>query len=79
MCHYGPLQYQEVMLSLRHCLRDFTSGPVVENMPCNARDGGSVLGWEIKVSEAAELLSPMCTSKERLSTTIKILSAAIKP
>ena len=80
MCHYGPWQYQEVMLSLRHCLRDFTSGPVVENLPCNAGDGGSILGWEINVSEAAELLSPMCTtSRESLSTTIKILSAAIKP
>ena len=60
-CHYGPLQYQEGMLSLRHCLRDFTSGLVVKNLPCSAEDGGSILGWEIKVPDA-ELLSPVCTT-----------------
>ena len=30
--------------------RDFPGGPVVKNPSCNARDSGSILGWETKIS-----------------------------
>ena len=37
--------------------RDFTGGPVVENLPSHARDVGSVPGWETKIPHVAKRLS----------------------
>ena len=35
---------------------------MVTNPPCNARDTGSVPGWETKIPHAAEQLSPHATT-----------------
>ena len=35
---------------------DFPGAPVVKNLPCNAGDGGSILGWGTKIPHAAEML-----------------------
>ena len=32
--------------------RDFPGGPVVKNLPCNAEDAGSILGWGTKILHA---------------------------
>ena len=73
-CHYGPLQYQEGMLSLRHCLRDFTSGLVVKNLPCSAEDGGSILGWEIKVF-VAKTKTKQNKKASRFTSVARMLTA----
>ena len=38
-------------------LRDFPGGPVVENLPCNAGDTGSIPGWGAKIPYVWEQLS----------------------
>ena len=40
---------------------DFPGGPVVKNLPCNARDVGLIPGWGTKIPYAVEQLSP-CTA-----------------
>ena len=38
--------------------RDFPSGPVVKNPPCNVRDMGSIPGQGAKILQAMEQLKP---------------------
>ena len=38
--------------------RDFPGDPVIENLSCNAGDGGLVSGLETKIAHALEQLSP---------------------
>ena len=35
-------------------LWDFPDGPVVKNLPCNAGDVGSILGWGTKIPQAMQ-------------------------
>ena len=39
-------------------MRDFPGGPVVKNLPCNARDPGSIPVWETKIPHATGQPSP---------------------
>ena len=39
--------------------RDFPGDPVIENLSCNAGDGGLVSGLETKIAHALEQLSPL--------------------
>ena len=41
--------------------RDFPGGPVVKNLPCNARDTGSIPGQGIKIPQARDQLS-LCSA-----------------
>ena len=43
---------------------DFSGGPVVKNLLCNAGDSGSILSQETKIPHAAELLRPRATTRE---------------
>ena len=38
---------------LKNLLGDFLGGPVVKNMPSNAGNTGSVLGWGTKIPHGA--------------------------
>ena len=42
---------------------DFSSGPVVRNLPCIAGDTGLIPGWGTKIPHVAEQLSPSATTK----------------
>ena len=45
------------------CWGDSPGGSVVENLPCNVGDAGSVPGWGTKIPHAAaELLKPACSA-----------------
>ena len=44
---------------------DFPGGPVVKNLPSNARDTGSIPGWGTKISHAAGQLSTCAATKEK--------------
>ena len=44
--------------------RDFTAGPVLKNLPCNAGDTGSIPGPGTKIPYATEQLSPCTTTTE---------------
>ena len=46
---------------------DFPGGPVVQNLPCDAGDAGSVPGWGTKIPHAAEILCPSAGTTEPLS------------
>ena len=41
--------------------RDLPGGPVVKNLPCDARDAGSVVGQGTKIPHAAGRLSSCAT------------------
>ena len=45
-------------------LGDFPGGPVVKNLPCNARNTNSIPGQGTKISHPGEQLSPCLTTKE---------------
>ena len=44
--------------------RDFPGGPVVENLPSNAGDTGSIPGQGTKIPHAAGQLSPCTATNE---------------
>ena len=44
--------------------QDFPGGPVVKNLPCNARDASSIPGWGTKIPYAMKQLSPPATTTE---------------
>ena len=46
---------------------DFPGGPVVENLPSNAGDTGSIPGQGTKIPHAAGQLSPRATTTELVS------------
>ena len=50
-------------------MRDFPSGPVVKNPPCNAGDVSSIPGQGTKIPHAVEQLSPPATTTELLYHT----------
>ena len=52
---------------------DFPNVPVVKNPSSNAGDKGSIPGWETKIPQDAEQLSPLATSRESM-TVIKDLT-----
>ena len=54
--------------------RDFPGGPVVRNLPCNAKDMGSVPGRATKTPHAMEQLSP-CAQLESSSVASKTNAA----
>ena len=47
-------------------MKDFLSGPVVKNPPCNAEDEGSIPAWGTKIPQAKEQLSPCAATAESL-------------
>ena len=59
--HQGPLCPRRSSLSLpwdfKTAGRDFPGGRVVENLPCNAGDAGSIPGWRTKIPHVLEQLS----------------------
>ena len=54
-------------MSAKNRVGDFPGGPVVQNLPCNAGDVGSILGRETKIPHAARQLSPCATVKTQHS------------
>ena len=46
--------------SQEHNAWDFPGGPMVQNLPCNARDASSNPGWGTKIPHAATT-GPMCS------------------
>ena len=64
---------------------DFPGGPVVKNLPCNAKDVGSIPSQGTKIPHAIQQLSQRATTRESMSykeyiqhATKKILHAATK-
>ena len=51
------------MVSKDSRVGDFSGGPVVKNLQCNAGDLGSILSQETKIPHAAELLRPRATTR----------------
>ena len=45
--------------------RDFPGGPVVENLPSNAGDVGSIPGQGTKIPYASGQLNPSATTREK--------------
>ena len=48
----------------KHHWRDFPSGPVVKNLPCDAGDASSIPGQGTKSPHAMEQRSPLSTTTE---------------
>ena len=48
-------------------LGDFSGGPVIKNLPCNAGDVNSIPGWRAKIPRASEQLSPGTSTTETAS------------
>ena len=55
---------------------DFHGGPVVRNLPCNARDVGSIRGQGTKTPSATGQLSP-CTQLLNLRMATKLQHSQI--
>ena len=51
-------------LLFRKQTRDSAGSPMVKDLPCSARDLGSILGWGTKISHTAEQLSLHATTTE---------------
>ena len=49
---------------MRRCSGDFPGGPVVKNPPSNARDAGSIPGWETKIPHAVGQVRPRAATTE---------------
>ena len=45
--------------------QDFTGGPLIKNLPCNAGDVGLTSGQETKILYAMGQLSPCATAREK--------------
>ena len=65
-------------------MRDFPCGPTVKDLPCNAMDTGSILGWGTKIPYATEQRSPcvpateaVCSNKR--SRVMKRRSRVLQP
>ena len=54
---------QSEILHLLSAWWDFPGGSAIKNLPCNARDAGSIPGWGTKVPHAAEQLSPRTAAR----------------
>ena len=54
---------QALVVSKDSRVGDFSGGPVVNNLQCNAGDLGSILSQETKIPHAAELLRPRATTR----------------
>ena len=52
-------------------MRDFTCGPVVKNLPCNAADVGLIPGQGSKIPPAVEQLS-LCTPTTEAQTATRV-------
>ena len=52
--------------NLKYLSGDFPDAPVVKNLPCNAKDMGSVPGLGTKIPHATEQLSLCATTTEPL-------------
>ena len=65
-------------LSEIHVWEDFTGGPVVKNLPFNARDSGSIPNGGTKILYASEQLIPWATVQKMPRDTMKIPHAATK-
>ena len=59
-------------------LRNFPGGPVVKNLPSNARDVGLILSWGIKILYVSEWLSPCIATRETPHTATKRPHGATK-
>ena len=46
---------------------DVLSGPVVKNLPSNARDAGLIPGWGPRIPRAVEQIRPSTTTRQSLS------------
>ena len=57
---------------------EFPGGPVVENLPCNAVDMGSIPGWGTKIPHAMEQLSSCATTRESMHHNEKTRPATTK-
>ena len=45
------------IMTSKNSVRDFPGGPVVKNLPSNARDAGSIPGWGTKIPHTVRQLS----------------------
>ena len=63
-CHFGISVTHELTkrsLKKKHtAIRDFPGGPVVQNLPCNAGNVGSIPGWGTKIPHVVGATEPMC-------------------
>ena len=79
-----PSSYGAVLTKTN--LSGFPGGPVVKNLPCNAGDMSSTLGWGTKISRAVEELSLSTPTREFVRcnrnshmTQMKILQLQQRP
>ena len=59
-----PTSIYAQMSTSRRYVEDFPSGPVVQNLPCNAGDAVSIPGWGNKIPCTKEQLSPRAATTE---------------
>ena len=52
---------------------DFSSGPVVKNLPSNAENAGSIFGWRAKIPHAEEQLIPHISTTEPMQSRACLL------
>ena len=53
-------------MQVKTTVSNFPGGPVVKNLPSNARDAGSIPGQGTRIPRAAGQLSPPPTTRESL-------------
>ena len=57
----------------------FSSGPVIKNLPCHARDTGSNPGWGIKFPHGTEQLNSSASTKEPVCHNKRSHKAQLRP
>ena len=67
------------MLSQNPGDRDFTGGPVVKNLPCNAGDMGSIPDQGTKIPHAAEQLSSCTTTRKSVPSNERYHMMQLRP
>ena len=69
LCH--P-QADEKFLKKKTAVQDFPGGPVVQNLPCNAGNVGSISGWGTKIPHTVGATKPMCQNYRTCTLQQKI-------
>ena len=73
-CHFAISVTHKLMKSFlkKPAIQDFPGAPVVQNMPCNAGNVGSISGWGTKIPHAVGATKPVCQNYRTCTLQQKI-------
>ena len=71
--NYKPTYMYMYIKKKKNASLDFSSGPVVKNLPSNAENAGSIFGWRAKIPHAEEQLIPHISTTEPMQSRACLL------